>query len=82
MIIRWNKELDIWEHIPYTPEQAAFWRERAHFDARCREASALANARRKVEAKACKKWEKIIANKNAENNNLRLQIAELQAELN
>ena len=72
MIIRWNKELDIWEHIPYTPEQAAFWRERARFDARCNEASALANAHRKGEAIARKKLKKIAQN---------AIISELQAKL-
>ena len=46
MIMSWNKETDTWVRTPYTPEQEAFWRERAIFDAGCNEASALDYARR------------------------------------
>ena len=51
-MIRWIKETDTWEHIPYTSEEEAFWSERARFDARCGEASALGNARREGRAES------------------------------
>jgi len=45
MSLSWSKETDTWVRTPYTPEQETFWRERAFFDARCNEASALHHAR-------------------------------------
>jgi len=77
MSISWNKEFDIWEYIPDTPEQKAFWRNRTLFDARCREASALGHARREER----KKWQGVIAEKEAELETLCKQLAQLQAKL-
>ena len=54
-MIKWIKETDTWEHIPYTPEEEAFWSERARFDAGCREAQALWSAGQKVKLEIAKR---------------------------
>ena len=78
MSISWNKESGIWERIPYTPEEEAFWRERARFDARCNEASALYNAEKRGEKRgeerANVKWQSVVANKDEEIARLREQL--------
>jgi len=51
--------------------------ERLRADARHNEASALANAERRER----EKWQGVVAEKDAENENLRKQLAELQAQL-
>ena len=55
--------------------------ERLRSDARHNEASALANAERKAEIAEREKWQCVVAGKDAENEQLRAQLAELQARL-
>ena len=74
MSLSWTKERGTWEYTPPTPEEEVYWRELHRFYANCNEASALANARRKVEAEIREKWESMVADKDA-------IIAELRAQL-
>jgi len=71
-----KEAINAYHHIAATPEFQQLERMRA--DARHNEAAALYNAERKGMQQEREKWQTVVADKDAENEQLRLRIAELE----
>ena len=74
-----TQAIGAYRHVTATDEFKEL--ERLRSRARHNEASALGNAERKGYLKAEEKWQGIVAEKDAENENLRKMLAELQSKL-
>jgi hypothetical protein len=74
-----KEAIGAYRHVTATAEFKEL--ERLRSRARHNEASALGHARREGYREADEKWQGVVADKDAENEKLRKQLAELQAQL-
>ena len=74
-----EQAINAYERITVTPEFQEL--ERLRSRARHNEASALRHAEQRGEQREREKWQDVVADKDAENEKLRLQVAELQAQI-